>query len=95
MTEALMGENCLTAQEAWTLYARWLQDSSVRFRSDSTLVDEMLPLLMLQVGKKPSPKALGDYYLVAMATALGATLVTMDTAIARLPGVESSRVLTL
>jgi len=64
------------------VYDRWLEDSRVGMRQESSAVDAAFRAATRAVAKQESPKALGDCYLMAVSQASGATLVTFDKGLA-------------
>jgi uncharacterized protein len=74
--DAVMGDEVLSQNEAWTVYDRWLEDRRV------TLIDEPPALerrfRAIARGRHASPKAWADAYLAAFADAAQLTLVTFD-----------------
>ena len=74
-----MGADCLTVGEAWAIYDRWLGDPRVELRGEAVeVVDDLFRRGTEPFAKLVSPKALGDCYLLAVARASDATLVTLD-----------------
>jgi hypothetical protein len=81
-TSAIMGKDVLTIGEAWKVYDRWLEDSRVGIRRESSELDAAFREATRPVSRLSSPKALGDCYLLAVAQILDATLVTLDQGLA-------------
>jgi hypothetical protein len=83
-TAGVMGPDCLTVQDAWTVYENWLCDPHVEFCPEPAAVDALFRLTTEPVARTSSPKALGDCYLLAISQAAQAKLVTYDAGLARL-----------
>jgi predicted nucleic acid-binding protein len=81
-TSAVMGGDVLTIGEAWKVYDRWLEDSRVAIRQETSEMDAAFRGATRSVSRLSSPKALGDCYLVAVSRVTNATLVTFDRALA-------------
>jgi len=81
--------------QAWKVYGNWMEDPRVQFQRDTSIIDETLPLLAKPLSKRPAPKALGDLYLISMALASHAKLVSFDSGFVNLPGIEAGAVLVL
>ena len=83
-TDAVMGSNCLTVQEAWQVYDKWLREPLVEFCHEPAEVDTLFRLTTAPASRHSSPKLLGDCYLLAVSHAADATLVTFDAGLKRL-----------
>jgi len=81
-TSAVMGDDLQTVGEAWKVYDRWLEDSRVALRPESGELDAAFRSATRPVIRQSSPKALGDFYLLAFSRVAGAKLVTFDQALA-------------
>jgi toxin-antitoxin system PIN domain toxin len=81
-TSAVMGEDVRTVGEAWKVYDRWLEDSRVGIRPETVGLDAAFRAATRPVSRLSSPKALGDYYLLAVSRVTDATLVTFDRGLA-------------
>ena len=81
-TTAIMGKDVLTIGEAWKVYDRWLEDFRVDIRQEPAVLGGTFRAATRSVSKLASPKAIGDCYLSAVGQSLGATLVTLDRALA-------------
>ena len=81
-TRGVMGNDCLTLRGAWKVYDQWLGDPKVELRREPADVDLVFRRAASRFANLAAPKALGDCYLLALAQASGASLVTFDTALA-------------
>jgi predicted nucleic acid-binding protein len=81
-TSAVMGKDVRTIGEAWNVYDRWLEDSRVEIRQEPLELDVAFRAATRSVSRLSSPKALGDYYLLAVSQVADATLVTFDRGLA-------------
>ena len=77
-----MGKDVRTIGEAWKVYDRWLEDSRIGIRQESLDLDAAFRAATRSVSRVPSPKALGDSYLLAVSQTAEATLVTFDRGLA-------------
>ena len=71
-----MGDNCMTVEDAWRVYDKWLRESIVGFCHEPAELDSLFRLATAPVSRLSSLKALGDCYLLAVSQAANATLVT-------------------
>src|SRR5579871_6399687 len=81
-TAAVMGSDVLTIGQAWKVYDRWLADSRVDIQREAFDVEQAFRAATRPVYGLSSPKALGDYYLLAVSEMADATLVTFDQGLA-------------
>lgn len=75
-----MGDDCLTVRKAWAVYDQWLSDPKVEIRAEAPEIEDLFRQATLPFAKLSAPKVLGDCYLLAVARALQAKLVTLDRA---------------
>ena len=81
-TSAIMGKDAQTIGEAWKVYDRWLEDSRIAMRLESSDLEAAFRTATRAVSRMASPKALGDCYLMAVSRINDATLVTFDRGLA-------------
>src|SRR5436853_252909 len=79
-----MRGDCLTLREAWAVYDRWISDPRIDMRREPFHVDALFRHTTEPFAKLASPKVLADCYLLAVANASEATLVTLDGGLAEL-----------
>ena len=91
-TSAVMGKDVRTIGQAWKVYDRWLEDSRVEIRQEAFELDAAFRTATRPVFRLPSPKALGDCYLLAVSQVTDATLVTFDRGLASLCQTARQRV---
>jgi predicted nucleic acid-binding protein len=77
-----MGSDLQTIGEAWKIYDRWLEDSRIGIRHESSELDTAFRAATHPFAGQASPKALGDCYLLAVSQIADATLVTFDRGLA-------------
>ena len=80
-TEAVMGSDSLKVGEAWSIYDRWFQEPRVEMAAERFGLDELFRKLTQPFSKSASPKVLADCYLLSLAAASDAALVTFDGAL--------------
>jgi toxin-antitoxin system PIN domain toxin len=79
--QAAMGDSVLTVGEALEAYDRWLTDPRVEFCAEGFEVDAAFRRALAHYAAKPATKAVMDAYLLGVADAERATLVTFDKAL--------------
>jgi len=77
-TQAVMGADVMTQDQAWGAYDLWHEDERVVFLNEPPGVEETFRSLSRH--PSPKPKAWADAYLAAFATASRMRLVTLDQA---------------
>jgi toxin-antitoxin system PIN domain toxin len=75
-TEAVMGDERMTQNQAWAAYDMWLSDGRVIFLEESPDVEPIFRSLSNR--GYPSPKTWSDDYLAAFAAVSDLHLVTFD-----------------
>jgi toxin-antitoxin system PIN domain toxin len=75
---AVMGDATLTLGEAWAVYDRWLQDPRVEFYPESRNVDAGFRRATQPFAGQAAANWVGDCWLLALAEAAKARLVTFD-----------------
>jgi toxin-antitoxin system PIN domain toxin len=83
----VMGPHVMTQLRAWQAFDELHQDLRVSFLTELPHVE--LSLRQLTDGSGSGPNVWSDAYLGAVARAAGLTVVTMDRAFAKMPGVEA------
>ncbi len=83
-TTTVMGRDCHTIKQAWTVYDLWAGDPTVCYIEDPLDVTVQFRRITTSSGHGVAPKAIGDCYLLALSVAARATLVTFDSALFRL-----------
>ena len=78
-----MSTRVLTLGQAWDVYDRWLNDPNVKFFPETRGVDAAFRRLTAPLAAEPASKAVGDCWLLAHASDIGATLVTFDRVLHR------------
>lgn len=71
-------------RQTWSIYDNWLSDPTVRYIEDPADVTSRFRAIGASSANTAGPKAVADCYLLALNGATGATLVTFDSALARL-----------
>jgi len=85
-TEAVMGEDVQTPNEAWQAVAMLQFDERIRWCAEPEDLDTILSGLVS--GRVPTPMLWTDAYLAAFAEAGGLRLVTFDHGFRSLPGLD-------
>ena len=80
-TPSVMGSAVLTLAQAWDVYDRWLNDPNVEFFPEPRGVDAAFRHFTAPLASQAASKAVGDCWLLAHASGIGATLVTFDRAL--------------
>lgn len=75
---AVMGERMLVLRLAWSTYDRWLEDPFVEYYPEPRDLELAFRELTQMLAPRQGSKAVGDCFLLAYASELGATLVTFD-----------------
>jgi toxin-antitoxin system PIN domain toxin len=79
--QAVMGDQTLTVQRAWSVYERWLHDPRVQFHPEPRSLDASFRQATAPFATQRASKRIGDCYLLAFAKESGAKLVTFDKAL--------------
>jgi len=82
--QTAMGEETLTVDRAWSVYAGWLDDPRVEFHPEPRQLDAAFRQATEPFSSQRASKWIGDCYLLAFAKQTGATLVTFDKALLNL-----------
>jgi len=75
-TEAVMGNEVLSQDEAWDAYDVWTEDGRILFLDEPVTLEKYFRSFTRQ--ERPSPKDWADSYLAAFASAAGLRIVTFD-----------------
>jgi uncharacterized protein len=78
--EAVMSDEAMTQEEAWSAYDLWLRDERIGFLDEPVEVET--PFRIMTRSRRSSPKDWADSYLAAFGLAAHLTLVTFDQALA-------------
>jgi uncharacterized protein len=79
-TEGVMGKDeVLSRREAWDVYDRWLEDSSVFFLEEPANLERVFRGISRQ--SRPAAKDWADSYLLAFAEVADLSIVTFDRAL--------------
>jgi len=76
-----MSSQVLTLSQAWDVYDRWLNDPIVEFFPEPRGVDAAFRQITAPLAAETASKAVGDCWLLAHASEIGAALVTFDRAL--------------
>ena len=87
-TQAVMGADVMTQDQAWGAYDLWHEDERVVFLNEPPGVEETFRSLSRH--PSPKPKAWADAYLAAFALAADIELVTFDAGFRSFPGLRRS-----
>jgi toxin-antitoxin system PIN domain toxin len=87
----VMGDKTLTLGEAWAVYDRWLQDPRVEFYPEPRNVEAGFRQATEPFAAKTASKWVGDCWLLAVAEAAQARLVTFDRALSEFAGKQGRR----
>ena len=79
---AVMGDSTVDVKGALELYDRWSEDSRVEMLTELRQVEAEFRAALALVANQPSTKAIADCYLIGLAAASGAHLVTLDKGLA-------------
>jgi len=78
---AMMSTRALAVREAWKVYDGWIRDARVEFYPEPRNIDAEFREAMEPFAGKPASKWVGDCWLLAIAEAAQARLVTFDRAL--------------
>jgi len=78
-SEAVMGADVLSQQEAWAAYDRWLHDERVELLQEPDGIETHFRMLAASV--HAATKDWADSYLAAFALSARLTIVTFDAAL--------------
>jgi toxin-antitoxin system PIN domain toxin len=78
---SVMGDQTLILRKAWGVYDRWLEDPRVEFYPEPRGAEGAFRLATEPFAAQQASKHVGDCWLLASATELGATLATFDRAL--------------
>lgn len=81
--QSVMGEDTLTLGEALALYDAWMEDPRVEFGVELRHTETLFRQAAAPFAAQPATKAIADCYLVGFAEVHGATVATMDKALAK------------
>ena len=81
---AVMGDSTVNVNGALELYDRWSSDPRVEMLTEPRQTDVEFRAALAPVARQPSTKAITDCYLIGLAGASGANLVTLDKGLASL-----------
>lgn len=81
VTPSVMGSAALTVGKAWGIFDRWLEDPRVEFYPEPRGVDVAFRRATAPFSAQKAAKAVGDCWLLAFASVIGAQLVTFDRAL--------------
>ena len=79
--QAAMGEETLTVDGAWSVYAGWLDDPRAEFHAEPRNMEAAFRRATAPFAAQRASKCVGDCYLLAFAKEIDATLVTFDKAL--------------
>jgi toxin-antitoxin system PIN domain toxin len=79
--QSAMSSQVLTLSQAWDVYDRWLNDPIVEFFPEPRGVDAAFRQITAPLAAETASKAVGDCWLLAHASEIGAALVTFDRAL--------------
>lgn len=80
---AVVGAQAMTPVEAFSAFDTWVDDPRCGFAPEPPGLDRLLRAIATAHRKKGATKTVMDSYLVAFCLAIGATLVTLDSGLAR------------
>ncbi len=81
VTPSVMGSAALTVGKAWGVFDRWLKDPRVELYPEPRDADARFRRATAAFAAQRAAKAVGDCWLLAFASAIGAQLVTFDRAL--------------
>lgn len=81
-----MGEDVLSATDAWSTLAELMEDERVEFVREPVGIDSLLPTFFRY--RVPANKLVGDAYLAAFAVSSARTFVTMDSGFRQFRGLQ-------
>ncbi len=80
-TQAVMGSECKTLNQAWDVYDYWLNDPRIELWGEPGDLNTIFREATIPLGAQRAPKMVGDSFLLAYAEASGGALVTFDRAL--------------
>jgi uncharacterized protein len=83
----VMEQDVRTQREAWQTYDRWLEDDRVGFRAEPPQMEAVFR--RLTQGARPASNVWPDAYLVSVAKAAAAMVVTLDAGFRNLAGSDA------
>jgi toxin-antitoxin system PIN domain toxin len=83
----VMEHDVRTQREAWQTYDRWLEDDRVDFRAEPPQIEPVFR--RLTHGAQPASNVWPDAYLVSVAKAAAAMVVTLDAGFRSLAGSDA------
>jgi toxin-antitoxin system PIN domain toxin len=81
---AVMGDSTVNVTDALDLYDRWSSDPRIEMLTEPRQTDVEFRAALAPVANQPSTKAIADCYLIGLAAACGAHVVTLDKSMASL-----------
>ena len=91
----VMGDSVVSLQDAFALYDRLLEDPRIELKAEPRGLDELMRAAARPFARQPATKAVGDLYLIAVAVAAQAMMVTFDRTMARVLRAQQHPVLLL
>ncbi len=73
-----MGERTQTLHTAWAIYDRWTADPTVEYYPEPRELELAFRQFTQPLATRQASQAIGDGFLLAYASGLGATLATFD-----------------
>ena len=92
---AVMGDSVLTLGGAFAMFDRWCEDPRIALRDEPAGTEAAFRLAVAKAADRTATKFLMDAYLVGLAEALPATVVTFDKALRRAAAARSVHALLL
>jgi uncharacterized protein len=81
---AVMGDSTATVSNALRIYDQWILDPRVELMPEPRGIDKLFRQALGPVAVQPATKAIADCYLIGLAGAAGAQIVTLDKGLAGL-----------
>jgi len=81
--QSIMGDDTLVLSEAFALYDAWMEDPRVEFGVELRNTETLFRQAAAPFAMQPATKAIADCYLVGFAEMHGASVATLDKALAK------------
>jgi toxin-antitoxin system PIN domain toxin len=81
--QTVMGDDTLALSDALGLYDAWMEDPRVEFGVELRQTETLFRQALAPFGSQPATKAIADCYLVGFAEVNGASIATLDKALAK------------